>query len=83
MGFILKLIFVYFLIKFLWSLFRVSIIKKLNKKIVKEMNNAMKNQRTRYGQNGEDGPENTYDRRQSSSSDKANTFEADYKVLKK
>ena len=81
MGFLLKLIFVYFLIKFLWSLFRGAIIKKLNNKIVKEMNNAMKNQNQRRHQS-KSSYDNAKDGRSNSASEKG-TFEADYKVIKK
>ena len=78
MGFLLKLIFFYFLAKFIWSLFRVSVIKKINKKILKEMNKSM-------GKNGhfyKDKMEpNTKEDNLSSRKDK--TFDADYRVLKK
>ena len=80
MGFLLKIIFIYFLIKFIWSLFRVSIVKKLNNKIIKEMKKSMNHHNTNY-ENLYKYQEDTEDN--SEAQNKSKTFDADYRVIKK
>ena len=78
MGFILKLIFIYFLIKFLWSISREKIIKKMIKYINSKINSQMNHQRTSY----EENPSNTKQKIRKKNETQKDTFDADYKVIK-
>ena len=78
MGFILKLVFIYFLFKFLWSVSRERIIKKLIKFINKKLNSQMNHQQTSRRQ----GPSNNGDGKKKKGGQKKDTFDADYKVIK-
>ena len=78
MGFILKLVFIYFLFKFLWSISRERIIKKMIGYINKKVNSQMNQQHTTYKENSSGS---NYQRSEKNNSQK-DTFDADYKVIK-
>ena len=81
MGFLLKIVFIYFLIKFLWSVSRGPIIRKLQRYIAKLIERKMseQGQPPKSGQ----GYKANSSQKKSSSRSSSDTFEAEYKVLKK
>tara|TARA_X000000950_G_C13557045_1_gene513979 strand:- start:411 stop:647 length:237 start_codon:yes stop_codon:yes gene_type:complete len=78
MGFILKLVFIYFLFKFLWSISRERIIKKMVKFINKKINSQMGHRHTAY----KNDPLNSKQQNVKNNENQKDTFDADYKVIK-
>ncbi len=76
MGFILKLIFIYFLIKFLWSVSREKVVAKLIKFINKRINSQIKKQSEHYSNGNNERNDNNLKKNDN------NTFDADYKIIK-
>ena len=81
MGFILKIVFIYFLIKFLWSVSRGPIIRKLQRYIAGLIEKKMKDQAPPYESNNNYSSNSSKDHSNKKNSN--DTFDAEYKVLKK
>ena len=81
MGFLLKIVFIYFLIKFLWSVSRGPIIRKLQKYIAKLIERKMSEQNQRP--NNDQSYTGTTGENKNSNRNSRETFESENKVLKK
>tara|TARA_B100000925_G_scaffold291822_1_gene281679 strand:+ start:2476 stop:2721 length:246 start_codon:yes stop_codon:yes gene_type:complete len=81
MGFILKIVFIYFLIKFLWSVSRGPIIRKLQRYIAGFIEKKMKDQTPPFESDNNYSSDNS--KNYSKNKNPNDTFEAEYKVLKK
>ena len=82
MGFFLKLIFIYFLIKFLWSITKRPLLNKAQQKMSEKIKKAMDDQIKKSREAGDSDYSNSYNevRKENQKSD---IIDAEYRVIKK